>query len=615
MFPTLHTFHIPVMGTCYTADTPARVAPFGISSVVSLVDDILLERFRKIYAKKFDLNYEPIPQREPDGRAKRITAYLNTLADVVQIKFEQIKKQPFFQKNDKAKYFEMLPTAHPLRLLYLKLMGLKDENCSEKNEIETKLNQSMLQGSIDVNIMVKLDRLPPNPNGKESLPDEMSDAKTALKGYALSKLRNSAIVFSAGINQSLYNYMAQFKEFYRSTTGEIGKRIIVKASDLRSALIQGKFLARKGLEVSEYRIESGLNCGGHAFPSQGQLLPAILNEIRAQRGLLHQLHETVVKFYENKGWNADAVKEAPPARVTVQGGIGNYAESLRMQEYYGIDGVGWGSPFLLCPEVSPVDKDTRDLLAKAGEDDLYMSNSSPLNVYFNNLRGSGSERWHKKQIELGKPGSPCTKNFLQNNTEFSEFPVCTASRFYQERKLKQIDESSASAEEKAAARERVYEKQCICDHLGNSGLIFLGEYSTEQAADLKAPQSICPGPNIAWFNREYTMQEMVDHIYGRIPDLTPPERPHMFAKEAQMYGDWFALQVNDWNSDKDYAAWLRVAANNFNKSLDYCLEVANESTPFPGENLESIAPRVEIERNRLEKNLEILEWKVSRSGT
>ena len=44
-------------------------------------------------------------------------------------------------------------------------------------------------------------------------------------------------------------------------------------SDFRSALIQGKFLAKKGLEVAEFRIESGLNCGGHAFATDGHLMP------------------------------------------------------------------------------------------------------------------------------------------------------------------------------------------------------------------------------------------------------------------------------------------------------------------------------------------------------
>jgi len=605
MFPTLHTFHIPVMGTSYTADTPARVAPFGISSVVSLVDDFLLERFRKIYAEEYKLKYEPIPPKEPDGRAKRITAYLDTLAEVVKIRFESIKKQPFFVKNEKAKYFEMLPTGHHLRSLYLKLMGMKDSPSKEREEIETTLNHSMEEGSIDVNIMVKLDRLPPNPNGKEPFSDEFTDAKTALKGYAKSSLKNSAIVFSAGINQSLYNYMAQFKEFYRSATGEIGKRIIIKASDFRSALIQGKFLARKGLEVSEYRIESGLNCGGHAFPSQGMLLPTILKEIRSQRSLLHQFRETVVNFYKSKGWNAEAVKETPPPRITVQGGIGNYAEDLRMREYYGMDGTGWGSPFLLVPEVSPVDKETREQLEKSTPQDLYMSDASPLDIYFNNLRGSGSEKYQQKQIAAGKPGSPCVKGFLQNNTEFSEAPVCKASRFYQERKLKQIEESDASEEQKEKLRKDVYAKQCICDHLGNSGLIFFGAEKTEEA-----PQAICPGPNIAWFNRSYDMQEMIDHIYGRVADLTPPERPHMFAKEVEMYGYWFALQVEKFNGDKDLATWLKTAAKNFAEGMDYCLEVAS-TTPFPGENLASIPPRVEIEKERLRESLSVLERKIA----
>ena len=50
-------------------------------------------------------------------------------------------------------------------------------------------------------------------------------------------------------------------------------------SDFRSALIQGKFLAKKGLEIHEFRIESGLNCGGHAFASNGYLLPVLLQEI------------------------------------------------------------------------------------------------------------------------------------------------------------------------------------------------------------------------------------------------------------------------------------------------------------------------------------------------
>ena len=44
-----HTFHIPVMGIGFTIDTPIKVAHLGISSVISLVDDILIEKIRKHY--------------------------------------------------------------------------------------------------------------------------------------------------------------------------------------------------------------------------------------------------------------------------------------------------------------------------------------------------------------------------------------------------------------------------------------------------------------------------------------------------------------------------------------------------------------------------------------
>ena len=43
-----HTFHIPVMGIGFSIDTPVKVAQYGISSVISLVDDNLIEEMRRI---------------------------------------------------------------------------------------------------------------------------------------------------------------------------------------------------------------------------------------------------------------------------------------------------------------------------------------------------------------------------------------------------------------------------------------------------------------------------------------------------------------------------------------------------------------------------------------
>ena len=55
-----HTYHIPVMGTAFTAETPLRVAQYGINSVIALADDVLLERLRKIYSERHHLSYSEI---------------------------------------------------------------------------------------------------------------------------------------------------------------------------------------------------------------------------------------------------------------------------------------------------------------------------------------------------------------------------------------------------------------------------------------------------------------------------------------------------------------------------------------------------------------------------
>ncbi|KKK80246.1 hypothetical protein LCGC14_2825420, partial [marine sediment metagenome] len=46
-----HTFHIPVMGIGFTIDTALRVAKYGISSVISLVDDTLIEQMRQFHCR------------------------------------------------------------------------------------------------------------------------------------------------------------------------------------------------------------------------------------------------------------------------------------------------------------------------------------------------------------------------------------------------------------------------------------------------------------------------------------------------------------------------------------------------------------------------------------
>ena len=112
------------MGTGHSVDTPIRVACLGITSVISLVDDLLLEKIRKYYSEKFCLPYSRIPANENDGRAKRITAYLETVQEIVCIKIDRIKQQPFFKNNKKSKYFDLLPEESPLKNEYKELLKL-----------------------------------------------------------------------------------------------------------------------------------------------------------------------------------------------------------------------------------------------------------------------------------------------------------------------------------------------------------------------------------------------------------------------------------------------------------------------------------------------------------
>lgn len=591
MIQNQHLFHIPVMGTGHSIDTPIRVAHLGIHSVISIVDDMLCEKIRKHYCLSNDLDYKNISNTMADGRALRITAYLNTVAELVSKKFEEIKELPLFENTEKDRYFRLLPESNPLRQKYEEISALSNQ--SIKSARIQELTEQITPGSIDVNIMAKVDALGTDKNG-QPLSNEYSDASAALRGYAKSSL-SSSLVLSAGFNPRLYSYLSEFKDFYRDKTGEIKKKIILKVSDFRSALIQGKFLAKKGLEVAEFRIESGLNCGGHAFASDGYLLPVLLKEFREKKNQLKETFQPMIqRFYESQGWEYPELSEEDTTpRITVQGGIGNFGEMRRLLEEYEMDATGWGSPFLLVPEATCVDESTQKILAKAEEKDLYLSNVSPLGVPFNNVRGTGSEKYTKERVRKGTPVSECPKGFLVTNTEFTKEPICTASTEYEMLKIKSIESSELPDEEKEDQINRVTEKTCLCVNLGAGSMIRLGILKPSYGR-----QSICPGPNIAWFNREYSLDEMVDHIYGRGESMVPKERPHMFAKELVMYVDYISeLSILYDPEDPEWKKLLRMRKN-LETGMDFCLDIAN-SKSYEGENLDSLKSTVEEQRRRL----------------
>jgi hypothetical protein len=591
MVASPHRFHIPVMGTGFSLDTPLRVGRFGISSVMSLVDDALIEKIRRHHATRAGLHFAPIGALEPDARARRIAAWCDLVHDLLARQMIELSALPLSPGNDKTKYFELLPDDSPLSRAYRTFCAM-DEGPHRARAGE-ELTRAMVPGSADVNIMTKLDRNRAASDGT-SLGPEYSDAKAALRGFATSRLE-SDLVLSAGMNPTLFGSLERFPAFYRDGQGRIAKGVILKVSDFRSGFVQGKFLAKKGIEVKELRIESGLNCGGHLFATDGELLGPILEEFRARRDELQEACEPAVRqYYDKRGM--PFVGESFRPRVTVQGGIGNHGEVLRLCEHYGADGTGWATPFLLVREATALDDATRAQLAAATPADLYVSDASPLGVPFNNLRGSSSEVWTTSRIDEGHPGSRCPRGYLESNTELTKEPICTASREYQTAKLASLGFAAPPPAGSTDPRVRaVYAKTCICHHLGNGALVELG------IARPGLPVAVCPGPNIAWFDREYTLREMLDHVYGRGTSLVPASRPHCLAKELEMVVDHFVAQVAATPpGDRKALDRLTTTEENLQRGLAHYRQLVREDA-YTGENLASLALTVEAQARRIDE--------------
>lgn len=590
MNPYSHTFSIPVMGLGYTIDTPVKVAHLGISSVISLVDDILMEKMRELYSQKFDIPYQKISTKVEDFRAKRITAYLNLVDKLVNEKYEELVNNFQKKESELEKYFELLPNSKQIREKFNSLLEGKS-----LKEVKNWLRTNLTPGNIDVNIMTKLDKA--NFVNHEKLPIEHNDAHAALRGFANSNL-SSSLVLSAGMNPRLYSYLENFSDFYPDENGQLRKKIILKVSDYRSAMVQGRFLAKKGIWVSEFRVESGLNCGGHAFATQGYLMGPILSEFKEKR---QELLEATFAVYQSglKDKGLEELQAAPEMKVTAQGGVGTNEEHQFLMNEYQLDSVGWGSPFMLVPEACHIDEQSLHLLKNADEDDFYLSDASPLGVHFNNVRGASQQEAAKNYFKEGKPGFPCTKKYLVSNTEYTEEPICTASKQYLRKKFKEVDELDLTAEQKQLKKEKLIEKECLCEGLTNSTYLANGLETDSKRSGV----SICPGPNLAYFKQVVSLKEMVDHIYGKINLLKGVKRPNLFLKELKMYVEYLENKLKEAqeNEDDKQLVYFRKFQKNLQDGISYYQQFFSKYENKLQEMKENVFPELETFSKKLEK--------------
>ncbi|MBL7970245.1 MAG: hypothetical protein JNL03_01885, partial [Prolixibacteraceae bacterium] len=246
---------------------------------------------------------------------------------------------------------------------------------------------------------------------------------------------------------------------------------------------------------------------------------------------------------------------------------GSNTEHEFLLNYFQLDSVGWGTPFLLVPEAVTVDEETLEVLCKAKEEDLYMSEVSPLGVIFNNVRGTGMDLKKEAQNKAGKYGFPCTKKYLALTPVFSEEGTCTASKEYQRKKIQELKEQNLDQMDYEKELNKITDKACLCNGLTASSLMVNGLDTKIEGTAV----SICPGPNLAYFSSTYSLKQMVDHIYGRINVMERTDRPNLFVKELSMYIEYLNGKIEETVkpfSDKQ-KKHFDTFQENLSKGVDY----------------------------------------------
>ncbi len=506
-----HDWHIPVMGIVYTLDTATKVARFGINSVMSIVHDQVIEMMYKHHSEIFDIEYEPIDIGEEDYRARRITRYLNLVDDIVEGQMAALRTMPLDGGfNDLHLAFQLLSPTHPVRGLYESFMKTKSP------DLESMLKDSLTKGRIDVNIMTKLDR----PFARDDSQD-LNEAMAALRGFANSKLESS-LVLSAGMNPPLFTYIREFPDFLPDDSGKMKKKVILKISDYKSMRVQSKLLASKGVWVSEYRIESGLNCGGHAFGSpSGQLAGPIVEEIMANR---EKIHAEQLDAYRSA--LSMPLLELPPPLITYQGGIKTHHEKKWFLDR-GIEMVGMATPFLFVPSVTILSENTREVLIKAKTEDIELSDDSPLGIDFWRVKNTLGDIMHNRKIAEGDPGYKCTYGYLR----LGEDGLCSADRRKVSERLEGL-KGLPEGEMKDYLRAKILAPHCLC-----GGLIWDAKRAYGLQGDPFAKTTdalVCAGPSAAYFKRNYTLLEMVRHFNGEAPFPELASAPNTHIEELRI---------------------------------------------------------------------------------
>lgn len=176
--------------------------------------------------------------------------------------------------------------------------------------------------------------------------------------------------------------------------------------------------------------------------------------------------------------------------------------------------------------------------------------------------------------------------------EYDSQGMCTASKKYQDIKLAELEQqkNDLSDEKFEQQKTKIFEKACLCVGLANSSYL-------ENGIEVKGQQQgvvICPGPNLAYFDKIVPLAEMVKHIYGNTTILPNINRPNMFVKELGMYVEHLKKEINGYTdaiTTMQQKKWTTFKTN-LSAGIEYYQELFNLSGVFAEK------------RNKIQKQLE-----------
>ena len=121
--------------------------------------------------------------------------------------------------------------------------------------------------------------------------------------------------------------------------------------------------------------------------------------------------------------------------------------------------------------------------------------------------------------------------------------ICTASKKYQDTKLGELDAIKDDMTEKIYQKRKdsITEKACLCVGLANASYM---DHEIKIKGEAQGVV-ICPGPNMAYFNQEISLEKMVNHIYGRVNVMPFENRPNLFIKEIELYFDYLKKEIEN----------------------------------------------------------------------